>query len=111
MMKKEKQKHHTKRIEESIKSSAEEYQHCHACLTGLVLQMFGEINYYVEDVTEILEKGCPPAELLLRIFATELRQMDFYYGKKVEERLRDAGDKDPGIIPSFLNETERFLRG
>ncbi len=73
--------------------------------------MFGEMNHYVEDVTEILQQDCPPAELLQRIFAAKLRQMDFYYGEKVAERMRDAGNKNQGIIPSFLNEMERCIRG
>jgi len=111
MMKKEKQKYHTEEIKKSINNNKEEHQYFHACLTGLVLQMFGDMNHYVEDVMEILQKGCPPAELLQRIFAAKLRQMDFCYGEKVAERLRDAEDKNPEIIPSFLNGKERLLRG
>jgi len=82
MMKKEKQRSHPKETKEGVNNSTKDHQHCHTCLTGLVLQMFGEMNHYVEDVMEILQKDCLTAELLQRIFAAKLRQMDFYYGEK-----------------------------
>jgi len=84
--------------------------------------MFWEMNRHPEAVVDALGKGDPPTELLKRIFSAKRRQMDFYYGEKVVERLKNAGDSNPGLVPSFLSEWERtyqngevvvnpFLRG
>jgi hypothetical protein len=100
------EKYQTEEIREAIENNpqTEQYPACQTCLCGLAVQMFGKMNGHPEAVIEGLRKGDPPAELLKRIFAAKIRQMDFYYGEKVAERLKKAGDSNPELIPSFLNE-------